>query len=207
MFTDRRDAGKQLAHELMRWASSTPIVLALPRGGLSIGREVADTLKAKLDVLNVRKVGAPHNPEFAIGAVGEGGIVVLDEDSISAAGVSDVLRDRLISEADAEIERRVDAYRGGRSLIDVAGRTVIVVDDGLATGATAEAAVRVVRALGAATVVLAVPTASRQALTRLTPLCDEVVCLEVPEWFASVGSQYEFFPQVSDDEVVAMLHA
>ena len=207
MFTDRRDAGKQLAHELMRLASTTPVILALPRGGLSIGREVADALNAHLDVLNVRKLGAPHNPEFAIGAVGEGGIVVLDEDSISAAGVSDVLRDRLISDADAEIERRVDAYRGGRSLIDVAGRTVIVVDDGLATGATAEAAVQVVRALGAATVILAVPTGSRQALTRLTPLCDEVVCLEVPEWFASVGSQYEFFPQVSDDEVVAMLHA
>lgn len=205
MFTDRRDAGKQLANSLTRFASSTPIVLALPRGGLSIGREVADALNVQLDVLNVRKLGAPHNPEFAIGAVGEGSVVVLDENSISAAGVSDVLRDRLISEAETEIERRVDAYRGGRSLTDVAGRTVIVVDDGLATGATAEAAVRVVRALGAATVILAVPTGSRQALARLTPLCDEVVCLEVPEWFASVGSQYDFFPQVTDDEVVAML--
>lgn len=207
MFTDRRDAGKKLAQSLARFAASAPVVLALPRGGLTIGREVSDALNAKLDVLNVRKLGAPSNPEFAIGAVGEGDVVVLDQESIAATGVSDVLRDRLITEAASEIERRVDTYRAGRPLTDVAGRTTIVVDDGLATGATAEAAVRVVRALGAAKVILAVPTGSRQALDRLLPLCDEVVCLEVPEWFASVGSQYDFFPQVSDQEVVAMLHA
>ena len=123
MFTDRRDAGKQLANSLTRFAPSTPIVLALPRGGLSIGREVADALNVQLDVLNVRKLGAPHNPEFAIGAVGEGSVVVLDENSISAAGVSDVLRDRLISEAESEIERQ---YRDMRILGIGGGTTEIM---------------------------------------------------------------------------------
>jgi predicted phosphoribosyltransferase len=171
-----------------------------------LGREVATALNAPLDVLIVRKLGAPHNPEFAIGAVGEGGSVVLDQASIEALGLSDVIVDRLISEARSEIDRRVDTYRHGNDVIDVTDRVVIVVDDGLATGATAEAAVAVVRHLGAAQVVLAIPTASRQAVDRLAAICDEVICLEMPQWFGSVGSQYEVFPQVSDDEVTALLH-
>lgn len=205
MFTDRRQAGQELAHALSSKADTTPVVLALPRGGLPIAREVALELAAPLDVLIVRKLGAPMNPEFAIGAVGEGNVAVLDQVSIAALGVSDVMRDRLITDAMSEIERRIALYRHGRALTDVAGRNVIIVDDGLATGATAEAAVRVVRALGADRVTLAVPTGSHQAVDRLTPLCDEVVCLEIPEYFASVGGQYESFPQVPDDEVAAML--
>lgn len=207
MFSTRQQAGVELARALVRFSDPPPVVLALPRGGVPIGREVARGLGAPLDVLIVRKLGAPHNPEFAIGAAGEGGVVVLDQASITNLGLSDVIVDRLISEARSEIARRVDTYRRGSELIDVNDRTVIIVDDGLATGSTAEAAVRVARRLGSGAVVLAVPTGAREAVDRLTAICDEVVCLEIPEWFGSVGSQYEIFPQVSDDEVVAILRA
>lgn len=207
MFSTRDQAGHDLARALERFAHRCPIVLALPRGGLPIARVVADELSAPLDVLIVRKLGAPHNPEFAFGAVGEGGIVVLDDRSIAGLGLSDVIRDRVITEALSEVDRRVETYRHGRPLHEVKGKSVIIVDDGLATGATAEAAVRVVKALGAKHVVLAVPTGSRQAVDRLASMCDEVVCLEIPEWFGSVGSQYESFPQVSDDQVTEMLRA
>jgi putative phosphoribosyl transferase len=206
MFSTRQQAGADLARALTTFADPKPLVLALPRGGVPLGREVAKALDAPLDVLIVRKLGAPHNPEFAIGAVGEGGAVVLDHASINALGLSGVIVDRLISEARSEIDRRVNTYRHGNELIDVTGRVVIIVDDGLATGATAEAAVAVVHHLGAARVVLAVPTGSRQAVERLSAVCDKVICLEIPEWFGSVGSQYEVFPQVSDDEVTVLLH-
>jgi putative phosphoribosyl transferase len=206
MFSTRQQAGANLARALTTFTDPTPVVLALPRGGVPLGRAVANALDAPLDVLIVRKLGAPHNPEFAIGAVGEGGAVVLDHASIDALGLSDVIVDRLISEARSEIDRRVDTYRHGNELIDVTDRVVILVDDGVATGATAEAAAAVARHLGAARVVLAVPTGSRQAVERLTAVCDEVICLEIPEWFGSVGSQYEVFPQVPDDEVTALLH-
>ncbi len=205
MFSTRQQAGADLARALTGFADSTPVVLALPRGGVPLGREVARALGAPLDVLIVRKLGAPHNPEFAIGAVGEGGAVVLDKTSIAALGLSDVIVDRLITEARSEIDRRVDTYRHGNELIDAADRVVIIVDDGLATGATAKAAVEVVRQLGAARVVLAIPTGSHQAVDQLTAICDEVICLEIPEWFGSVGSQYESFPQVSDNEVIGLL--
>lgn len=146
MFTDRRDAGRRLAQALNSYAERDPVVLALPRGGLPVAREVARVLHAPIDVVNVRKLGAPTNPEFAFGAVGENGAVILDEPTIAALGISDQVRDRLITEAASEIERRVDAFRAGRDLTDVAGRTVIIVDDGLATGATAAAAVGIARA-------------------------------------------------------------
>ena len=205
MFSTRQQAGADLAHALTKFAGSTPVVLALPRGGVPLGLQVAKALDAPLDVLIVRKLGAPHNPEFAIGAVGEGGAVVLDHASIDTLGLSEVIVDRLISEARSEIDRRVDIYRHGNELIDVADRVVIIVDDGLATGATAEAAVTVLRHLQPARIIVAVPTGSRQAVNRVRALSDEVVCLEIPDLFDSVGSQYVMFPQVRDDEVIAML--
>ena len=207
MFSDREQAGAALARALSDFAGERPVVLALPRGGLPVAREIARELRGPLDVLIVRKLGAPENPEFAFGAVGEGGVVVLDHGTIAGLGLSDVVRDRLITEATVEVERRMDLYRHGRALTDVAGRAVIIVDDGLATGATADAAVRVVRALGASRVILAVPTGSRQAVGRLKAICDEVVCLETPDWFGSVGGQYQEFPQVTDAEVAELLHA
>jgi len=205
MFIDRRHAGQELGHALHRYAGTNPIVLALPRGGVPIGREIASALDAELDVLIIRKLGAPNNPEFAIGAVGEGGAVVLDEQTVVSMHMDDATLERIVTEARREIDRRVDAYRRGRSLPSLAGRTVIIVDDGLATGSSAAAAVEVIKSLGAEHIVLAVPTGSHQAVTLLRDRCDEVVCLEEPPWFGSVGAQYESFPQVSDEEVLALL--
>jgi putative phosphoribosyl transferase len=205
MFIDRRHAGQELGHALHRYAGTSPIVLALPRGGVPIGREIASALDAELDVLIIRKLGAPNNPEFAIGAVGEGGAVVLDEQTVVSMHMDDATLERIVTEARREIDRRVDAYRRGRSLPSLAGRTVIIVDDGLATGSSAAAAVEVIKSLGAEHIVLAVPTGSHQAVTLLRDRCDEVVCLEEPPWFGSVGAQYESFPQVSDEEVLALL--
>jgi len=205
MFTDRRHAGQELGHALHRYAGTNPIVLALPRGGVPIGREIASALDAELDVLIIRKLGAPNNPEFAIGAVGEGGAVVLDEQTVVSMHMDDATLERIVTEARREIDRRVDAYRRGRSLPSLAGRTVIIVDDGLATGSTAATAVEVIKSLGAEDIVLAVPTGSHQAVTLLRDRCDEVICLEEPPWFGSVGAQYESFPQVSDEEVLALL--
>lgn len=205
MFTDRRDAGRRLASALTRYSEEDPLVLALPRGGVPLGHEVAAALNAPLDVVNVRKLGAPSNPEFAFGAVGEGGAVVVDEPTMSALGISPRICDHLIAQANAEIQSRVTAFRSGRDLVDVTERTVLVVDDGLATGSTAAAAVMVLRHLGAARIVLAVPTGSRSAVERLRRLCDEVVCLEVPDDFGSVGAQYESFPQVTESEVLTAL--
>ena len=205
MFVDRTHAGETLAEALQRQATGDPIVLALPRGGLPVAEPIARALGATLDVLIVRKLGAPTNPEFAFGAVGEGGAVVIDDQTVSDLHLDDATRDRIISDALIEIQRRVDSYRGGRELPILTGRTVIIVDDGLATGSTAAAGVAVVRAQGAEHIVLAVPTGSHQAVAAMRSRCDEVVCLEEPDWFGSVGSQYESFPQISDNEVIATL--
>lgn len=205
MFIDRADAGRQLAEALKPLAPLNPLVLALPRGGVPIGRIIATALNAPLDVLIVRKLGAPGNPEFAFGALGEGGVQVLDTASMNAWGIDASQRDRTIANENHEIQRRVNLYRNGRPVRTLENRTVIIVDDGLATGATAEAAVQVARTLGANHIALAVPTSSREAYERLSTLCDDFVCLEIPEWFGSVGAQYVNFPQVSDAEVVASL--
>jgi len=205
MFTDRAQAGRELARALERRPWDSPIVLALPRGGVPIGRAVAEALGADLDVLIVRKLGVPTNPEFAFGAIGEGGVVVIDQLVVAQFGLDRQAIEAVSREEGREINRRIQAYRAGRPLTSVTGRTVIVVDDGLATGATAEAGVRVLRQLGAASIVVAVPTGSQQAVRRLDSLCDGVVCLEIPAFFGSVGAQYEVFAQVSDRDVLQCL--
>jgi predicted phosphoribosyltransferase len=207
MFTDRRHAGRELARALHRFATSNPIILALPRGGVPIGEEVARALGADLDVLIVRKLGAPTNPEFAFGAVGEGRTVVIDDQIVRDLRIDDARRDRIITAATSEIERRVDVYRHGRELPSLQGRTVIIVDDGLATGSTAAAGIEVVRSLEAAHIVLAVPTGSSQAVNALRQRCEELVCLEEPPLFGSVGAQYESFPQLSDADVTLALQS
>ena len=207
MFQDRKDAGSRLAARLATYPLPRPLVLGLPRGGLPVALEVAQALDAELDVLVVRKVGAPGNPEYAIGAVGEDGVVVLDHTARRVLHLTSEYVDHLAAQQLKEVDRRVKAYRGGCLRLGIAGRNVIVVDDGLATGSTAAAAITVVRHFGAAHVTLAVPVGSVEAVERLSAMADQVVCLETPEPFYAVGQYYRDFSQVDDDEVIAILRS
>lgn len=207
MFRDRVDAGRRLARVLAPMRPALPVVIALPRGGVPVAAQVATALGAPLDVLIVRKLGAPSNPEFAIGALGEGGARIVHEQARASAGVDDAALDALVAREEQEIARRIRTYREGRPMTSVRDRVVVLVDDGLATGATAAAGIAVLRKLGAARIVLAVPTGSVEAVRDLSQLADEVVCLEQPGWFGSVGTQYEWFDQTDDAEVIALLAA
>ncbi len=204
-FTDRRDAGRQLAEALQQGGHRPTVVLALPRGGVPVAVEVAALLGAQLDVLVVRKLGLPGQPELAMGAIGEDGVRVMNAGVVRQAGVTAAAVERVVQHEAAELDRRVQAYRGGRPAAVVEGRDVVVVDDGLATGATAQAAVEVVRAHGARHVTLAVPVGSREAVARLAAVADDVVCPDVPRHFRSVGDHYADFTQVEDATVVRLL--
>ncbi|HXG43936.1 MAG TPA: phosphoribosyltransferase [Gemmatimonadales bacterium] len=204
-FADRRDAGRRLAQALERYRSAQPVVLGLPRGGVPVAAEVARALGAPLDVLVVRKLGAPGHPEFAVGAVAAGA-TVLHDDVVQQLGIPPEYLDRVIAQEQEELARRERAYRGSRPGVEVHGRTVILVDDGLATGATAEAAIRVLRAQGAGRIVLAVPVSAPDTLRRLTPLVDDLVCLSAPPGFRAVSLSYDDFSPTSDEEVLACLH-
>jgi putative phosphoribosyl transferase len=204
VLADRREAGVQLADALRNLAGENVVVLAIPRGGVEVGAVVADELGAPLDVVIPRKIGAPGNPELGLGAVA-GEVEVLDHDLIDRLAVSeDYLRAEIAAQRE-EIARRERAYRGDRPPVEVEGRTAIVVDDGVATGGTALAAVRMARALGASSVVLAIPVGPRQAVPRLEREADRVVILRTPEPFYAVGQWYGDFPQVSDERVVELL--
>jgi putative phosphoribosyl transferase len=207
MFRDRADAGRQLGAALRRFADAAPLVLALPRGGVAVGREVARALRAPLDVVLVRKIGAPYHEELAVGAVVDGDQpeLVLNEDIVRAYGVSADYLEEAEKRQLAEIERRRKLYVAGRPRPPVAGRTAIVVDDGIATGATVLAALRAVRRQNPARLVLAVPVASPVVLDRLRPEADEVVCLDPAPDLMAVGQFYRDFTQVEDEEVVTML--
>lgn len=205
MYRDRADAGQQLARRLCAEPRRAPLILALPRGGVPVAVPVAEALGAELDVLVVRKLGAPGNPEYAMGAVGEDGIVVMDHTARRRLHVTDDQVHVAMAREQAEIDRRVRQYRSGSRRLGIAGRDVIIVDDGLATGSTAAAAVRVARHLGAHRVTVAVPVGSREAVDWMAGTADEVVCLKVPEPFWAVGEHYEDFAQVGDDEVVRLL--
>jgi len=183
------------------------VVVGLPRGGVPVADVVARALGAELDVIVVRKVGVPAQPELAMGAVGEDGVVVRNDDVVALAGVGPDELATAERRAGAELERRVAAFRGGRPPIALAGRTVIVVDDGIATGATARAALAVVRALGARRVVLAVPVAAPETLAALRDLADEVVAVATPSTLWAVGSWYRDFAAVEDAEVGRILEA
>ena len=205
MFHDRNEAGRRLAARLATYSRPHPLVLGLPRGGVPVAWEVASALDADLDVLIVRKLGAPGNPELAIGAIGEDGAVVIDHASRRLLHVTDEQVVQISNAELREIARRVELYRHGSRRLGLAGRNVILVDDGLATGSTAAAAVRVARHMGAAHVTLAVPVASAESLDWLTQMADDVVCLETPDPFYAVGQHYDRFDQVSDDEVLGIL--
>lgn len=204
MFADRVDAGERLALALADFAGPDAVVLAIPRGGVIVGEVVARALHAPLDVVIPRKIGAPMNPELGLGAIAPG-VRVLDRRMLEALRVSDEYLEREIEDQESEIERRQQAYREGRSPVDVRGKVAIVVDDGVATGGTAAAALRWARAQDAGRVVLAVPVAPGASLARLSQEADEVVVLAAPDPFYAVGEWYRRFDQTSDEEVVAAL--
>lgn len=204
-FTDRTDAGRRLAQALGHLETRRPVVLGLPRGGVPVAFEVAQFLGAPLDVIVVRKLGVPYHPELGFGAIGEGGVRVISDEIVRHAGVREKDLVSVERAEEAELVRRARTYRDGRPRLPLEGRAVIVVDDGVATGATARAACQVVRAQGAAYVVLAVPVASPDVADRLRSEVDEVVCLSTPQLFSAVGEWYRDFSQTSDEEVVSLL--
>jgi predicted phosphoribosyltransferase/predicted GNAT family N-acyltransferase len=204
-FRDRYDAGLRLAALLERFRDERPVVVGIPRGGVPVAAEVARALGAPLDVAVVRKIGAPQNPEYAIGALAEGGVHVLSEHVVRAIGVSDAGLGALLERVQDELEQRTRRYRGAREPAEISGRTVILVDDGLATGRSARAAVRSLRKRGAARVVLAVPVAAPAAAHLLEEEADEVVCVETPRELWAVGQWYEDFAATPDEEVAALL--
>ena len=204
-FRNRREAGAALADLLQPLVAESPIVLALPRGGVPVGYEVARALRAPLDILLVRKVGAPGNPELGIGAVAEGGVRVLDTGSLQALHVSEAELERVLRRADTELAERGERHRHGAPPPQVARRTVIVADDGLATGGTATAAVESLRRRGAARVVVAVPVGAHESAEQLRQIADEVICVQEPPRLGAIGAWYEDFSQTSDAEVTRLL--
>ncbi len=206
VFADREEAGRLLAGVLGKFAErGEVVVLGLPRGGVPVAAEVARALGLPLDVLVVRKLGAPGQEELAIGAIGEGGVRVLNEGVVGSLGLREEEIDRIAVREERELERRVVAYRGEHAALEVAGKTVIVVDDGVATGATMRAGLQALRAMGAAKIVAAAPVGAEDSVAGLERDADEVVVLEVPEWFNAVGQWYENFGQTSDEEVRELL--
>ena len=205
IFRDRRDAGRALAEALADEASKHPVVLGLARGGLPVAAEVAAALGAPLDVFVVRKLGVPWQPELAMGAIASGGVLVRNEEVLAGFAGAEEALETVRARETAELEARERRYRGGRAPLAVAGRHVIVVDDGLATGSSMLAAVRALRQAGAASVVVAVPVGPPDTCRRIAAACDRLVCLEQPAWFAAVGQWYEDFSQTEDEEVAALL--
>lgn len=207
MLRNRTAAGRKLAARLRGYGEADPVILALPRGGVVVGAEIAAALGAPLDIVVVRKLGAPGQPELAIGAVvdAEHPEVVLNEETIALLDVSPEYLAHEVATQREEIRRRDARYRGGRPRVAIAGRTAIVVDDGIATGASMQAALRAIRLAAPARLVLAVPVAPAQALDALRPEVDEIVCLRTPAVFGAVGLHYKDFAQTSDEEVMALL--
>jgi putative phosphoribosyl transferase len=205
LFYDRTDAGRRLAKLLKRRIQGPCIVLAIPRGGVVVGYEVAKELGCPLDVVISRKVGAPAQPELAVGAVAEDGVVFVDEEIAGLVGVSRDYVERRAREELREVRRRAEEYRGGREMPDLSGKTVILVDDGLATGLTMMAAVHMARNKGAEKVVVAVPVSPLETVAKLRRHADEVICLETPTNFYAIGQFYERFDQLTDEETNSIL--
>jgi putative phosphoribosyl transferase len=207
-FRDRYDAGRRLARALLRYKDQNAVVFALPRGGVPVGAIIAEALGAALDLVLVRKIGVPYQPELAMGAIADGGeaVAVRNEDVIRLAGVSEEEFERVCAKERAEIERRRRLYLGDRPRPEPRGRPAIVVDDGVATGATTRAALRAVRALHPSRLALAVPVAPLDALETLRDEADEIVCLESYRDFGAIGFFYADFRQVDDAEVIEALH-
>jgi len=204
-FEDRRDAGRRLAGKLSRFKDERSVVFALPRGGVPVGYEISRSLGAPLDVFVSRKLGAPGQPEFGIGAVATGGVRVLNEDVVRRLGIPDDYVEQITAQEIAEVGRRLRYFRGERPEPDVGGRTAILVDDGLATGVTAHAAVQALRLRGPRRLVLAAPVCAAQTANLFVPMVDDLVCLKSPSDLGAIGFWYGNFEQTSDEEVVALL--
>ncbi len=204
MFRDRTEAGLRLAEALDHLREADPIILALPRGGVVVAAAVARALEAPLDVLVVRKLGAPMQPEFGFGAI-SGDVCILDDHTVRVLGLSDEEIHRVVEAERAELRRREAIYREGLGGLNVAGRTVVLIDDGLATGGTARAAVQALRQMQPARIVLAVPVAPPETAAHLAGEVDELVCLTAPPDFQAVGRWYQYFDQTSDAEVLDLL--
>jgi putative phosphoribosyl transferase len=206
-FKNRSEAGRQLAAALAKYKDQRPVVLALPRGGVPVAAEVATVLKAPLDLVLVRKIGVPMQPELAMGAVVDGGasIVVRNEDVIQLTGIDEAEFQAVCTQELAEIARRQQQYLGNRERVDIAGRVAIVVDDGIATGATTRAALRATRLRHPKKLVLAVPVAPTESLAAMREEADDVVCLEDHDPFGAIGFYYYDFRQISDEEVIEAL--
>ncbi len=207
VFRDRIDAGQRLARKLLSHRTGDPVILALPRGGVPVAFEIATALKAPLDLIMVRKIGAPSQPELALGAIADGmqPELFINRDVAQAMEVPQAFIDAEAKRQLAEIDRRRRLYLAGRPPVSVLGKTAMVVDDGIATGATIEAALRSVRKRSPRHLILAVPIAPADTLDRLRKEVDEIVCLSTPEPFRAISMFYERFPQVSDDEVIELL--
>ena len=206
IFANRTEAGRKLALRLKQYANrGDVIVLGAPRGGVPVAFEVATELRAPLDVFMLRKLGVPGHEEFAFGAIASGGVRILDTDTVERLGLTNAVIERVTATEERELERRERAYRGGSPPLNVIGRTVILVDDGIATGASMRAAIRALRHMNPARIVIAVPVAPAATCKQLLAEVDVLVCLEMPEPFFGVGQFYDDFSQVSDEEVKDLL--
>jgi putative phosphoribosyl transferase len=205
MFADRRDAGRQLATALQEHKASDPVIIGLPRGGVTVAAEVAERLGAPLDIIVVRKLGSPWQPELGIGALAEGGVRVINEALVRELDLTPEQIEEVTAREEVELARRVRRYRGERPPIDVTDRSVIVVDDGLAGGYTARAAIDALRQRGAARTVIAVPVAPEDEAARLRHVADDVVALVTSPWLVAIGEAYGDFSQATDEDVVSIL--
>lgn len=204
-FSDRADAGQRLAHRLEYLRGGDNVVLGLPRGGVPVAFEVARALGAPLDVIVVRKLGVPFQPELAMGAIGEGGVKVLNDEVVRRSGVTQSEIAAVERRELADLKQQAERFRAGRPHTDITGRTAIIVDDGIATGSTASAACQVARRKGATTVIMAAPVGAPESINALRAVCDDVVCLDAPPFFAAVGTWYDDFRHVPDADVTNLL--
>lgn len=204
-FQDRQDAGRQLAERLLRYRDAAPVVLALPRGGVPVAAEISRKLDAPLDVIVARKLGAPGQPELAIGAVAPGGVRLVNERLVRWLGIPEDWIEQAAEREQAEVQSRIRRFRRGRSAPEVRDRTAIVVDDGIATGMTARAAIRAIRAEGPRRIILAVPVCAGETARELSREVDELVCPQIPDDLWAIGLWYRDFHQVPDGEVVDLL--